>query len=101
MSNEIHARSTRCRILRSSAKHVKPNIRPLVKPQHKNSRLEWAKKYLKVDFQPVLFTAESRVPSMVLRWSKGHEVDEEEYNWIVDDDGTMLRTTFGGPTGGL
>jgi transposase len=54
------SKSTRCKVLRGLAKHVKPDIRPPLKERHKVARREWARKYLKLDFQTVLFTDESR-----------------------------------------
>lgn len=53
-------KTTRCRILRSMASHVSPVIRPPLKESHKKARVSWAEKYLKTDFQTVLFTDEMR-----------------------------------------
>ena len=54
------SKSTRCRVLRHMAKHVIPDVRPPLKPSHKDSRLEWARNYMKLDFKHVLFTDEMR-----------------------------------------
>ena len=54
------SKSIRCRVLRTLAKHVKPEVWPPLKDIHKEKRMAWAKKYLKLDFQHVLFTDECR-----------------------------------------
>ena len=43
-------RTSRCRILKSVAKAVMPNIRPPLNKRHKLQRIEWAKRYMKTDF---------------------------------------------------
>ena len=53
-------RTSRCRILQTFAKSVKPNIHPPLTSRHKTKRVEWARHYMKVDFQTVLFTDECR-----------------------------------------
>ena len=53
-------KSTRCRVLRHMAKHVMPAVRPPLKLSHKDSRLEWARNYMKSEFKHVLFTGEMR-----------------------------------------
>ena len=45
-SVKCKSHSTCGRILRCTAKHLKPNIRPPLKPRHENARLEWAKNTL-------------------------------------------------------
>ena len=54
------SKSTRCRVLRRLAKHVKPEVLPPLKDIHKIKHIAWAQKYLKWDFQHVLFTDECR-----------------------------------------
>lgn len=54
------SRSTRCRILREAARSVKPIARPLLNNTHKEKRISWANKYMKTNFQDVLFTDEAR-----------------------------------------
>ena len=54
------SKSTRCRLLRSLAKNVKPEKQPPLSPRHKEARLNWARKYLKTDMKMVLFTDETR-----------------------------------------
>ena len=54
------SKSTRCRVHRSMAKHVLPDIKPPLKQLHKNFRLEWTINCMKVDFKQVLFTDEMR-----------------------------------------
>ena len=51
-------RTSRCRILQTVAKAVKPNIRPPLNTRHKAKRVEWARQYMKIDFETVLFTEE-------------------------------------------
>ena len=53
-------KSTRCLILQRIAKCKKPLVRPPLKQVHQEKRLEWAKKYLKQNFEFVLFTDECR-----------------------------------------
>ena len=53
-------RTSRCHIHQTVAKNVKPNIRPPLNSRHKAKRVEWARQYMKVDFQTVLFTDECR-----------------------------------------
>ena len=52
------ARTTRCRILNTVSKPLKPSIHPPLTTRHRNQRLESAKKYVKTDFQTILFTDE-------------------------------------------
>lgn len=54
------SKTTRCRILKDVARHLKPIPRPPLTKLHKEKRLAWAKKYLKTDFNNVLFTDECR-----------------------------------------
>jgi transposase len=53
-------KSTRCRILQGMASVRKPSTRPPLKNVHRENRVQWAKQYLKQDFQHVLFTDECR-----------------------------------------
>jgi transposase len=53
-------KTTRCRILKRLGKCGKPEVRPPLKDIHKKKRLEWAKKYMKLNFEHVLFTDECR-----------------------------------------
>ena len=53
-------RTTRCRILNTVAKPVKPSIHSLFTTRHGIQRLEWAKMYVKTDYQTVLFKDECR-----------------------------------------
>ena len=54
------ARTTRFWILGTVAKPVKSSIHPPLTTRHRNQRLELAKKYVKTDFETVLFTDERR-----------------------------------------
>ena len=54
------SKSTRCRILRSVAKMQKAKPAPPLSTINKVKRLDWAKRYLKMDFGHVLFTDECR-----------------------------------------
>ena len=54
------SRAGRCRILSSLGKITKPTIKPPLKQRHRLARLEWAKSYMKTNFEHVLFTDESR-----------------------------------------
>ncbi|KAK3512212.1 hypothetical protein QTP70_001115 [Hemibagrus guttatus] len=53
-------RTSRCRILQRLAVMHKPSIRLPLTNGHKQKRLQWAQKYMKTDFQTVLFTDECR-----------------------------------------
>lgn len=53
-------RTSRCRILQEMAVIKKPSIRPPLRETHKQKRVEWAHRYLKQDFQAVIFTDECR-----------------------------------------
>ena len=54
------SKSTRCRLLRNLAKNVQPQKQPPLLLRHKQSRLQWAKKYMKTDMKMALFTDETR-----------------------------------------
>ena len=58
------SKSTRCRLLRNLAKNVQSQKQPPLSLRHKQSRLQWAKKYMKTDMKTdmkmVLFTDETR-----------------------------------------
>lgn len=54
------SRAGRCKILKTIGKITKPTIKPPLKQRHKVARLEWAKSYMKTNFEHVLFTDESR-----------------------------------------
>ena len=54
------SRAGRCRILKSIGKVTKPIVTPPLKARHKLARLQWAKTYMKTNFEHVLFTDESR-----------------------------------------
>lgn len=49
--------TSRCRILQRLAVMHKPSIRPPLN-NHKKKRFQWAQKYMKTNFQTVLFTDE-------------------------------------------
>uniref|UniRef100_A0A8C5MML4 Tc1-like transposase DDE domain-containing protein n=1 Tax=Leptobrachium leishanense TaxID=445787 RepID=A0A8C5MML4_9ANUR len=51
-------RTSRCRVLKSLATVHRLSIWPPLTNAHKQKRLHWAKKYMKTNFQTVLFTAE-------------------------------------------
>ncbi|CAI9606954.1 unnamed protein product [Staurois parvus] len=83
-------RTSRCRVLKSLATVHKPSIQPTITNAHKQKRLHWAEKYMKTNFQTVLFTDECRAtldgPD---GWSSG---------WLVDGHPvpTRLRRQQGG-----
>ena len=54
------SKSTCFRVLRIMAKHVILDIRPPLKQLLKNSCLEWAGNYMKIDFKHVLFADKMR-----------------------------------------
>ena len=54
------AKTARCQTLKSLAKVRKPIKQPPLSKRHKTKRLEWARRYMKTDFQNVLFTDECR-----------------------------------------
>jgi len=56
----VESRATRCRILRTVAKTMKPLRTPPLSARHKQQRLQWAKQYMKCDFSYVMFTDECR-----------------------------------------
>ena len=53
-------RTSRCPILQTVAKVVKPNIHPPLTTRYKTKRVEWARQHMKVSFQTVLFMIECR-----------------------------------------
>ena len=53
-------RSTRCRVLKQVAKVKKTTKRPPLSQKHREKRVEWAKRYMKLDFSKVIFTDECR-----------------------------------------
>ena len=61
-------RTSRCRILKSIAKAVKPNVHPPLANRHKIQRIEWAKRYMrpisKRSFLPTL-VGQSLIARMV------------------------------------
>lgn len=65
-------KTTRCRILKTVVKHLKLITTPPLEEVHKQSRLQLAKDYMKIDFSTVFFTDECRAtfdgPD---RWCKG------------------------------
>ena len=54
------SRTTRCKLLRGLADVRAKLKRPLLTKKHKEARVVWAKKYLKQDFQSVIWTDECR-----------------------------------------
>ena len=54
------AKTARCQTLKCLAKVRKPIKQPPLSQRHKTKRLEWARRYMKTDFQNVLFTDECR-----------------------------------------
>ena len=54
------SRAGRCKILKSIGKVRKPKITPPLKARHKLASLQWAKTYMKTNFEHVLFTDQSR-----------------------------------------
>lgn len=54
------SRKTRCSILNEIARNVKPISKPPLNQTNMKKRIAWAQKYMKTDFQQVLFTDESR-----------------------------------------
>lgn len=87
------SRSGRCNVLRELGQVKKAESKPRLTAQHREKRLNWAKKYMKSDFSKVLWTDEMRVtldgPD---GWARG---------WIMDGHNppTRLRRQQGG--GGL
>lgn len=57
---DVQSKSTRCRILRKIAKVKAAKKQPPLKKIHKEKRVQWAKSYMKTDFQQVVFTDECR-----------------------------------------
>ena len=53
-------RSTRNNILNDVAKVVKVGKKPPLSKKNKTARMEWARRYMKCDFNQVLFTDECR-----------------------------------------
>ena len=53
-------KSTRCHILKRVGKCGKPVVRPPLRKVHRENRIKWAEKYMKVNFGKVLFTDECR-----------------------------------------
>jgi hypothetical protein len=86
-------KSTRNKVLHKIAKNVSPITMPPMNARHRENRVQWARKYLKVPMKHVLFTDESRAtldgPD---NWSKG---------WVLagDERHSRIRRQQGG--GGL
>ena len=53
-------KTTRNRLLRKVAAIKSPSTKPSLTPRHRRLRMEWSKKYMKIDMNFVLFTDESR-----------------------------------------
>ena len=68
--------TSRCRILQRLAVMHKPSIRPPQTNSHKQKWLQWAQKYMKNNFQTVLFIDECR---MTLDGT-----DARSRGWLVD-----------------
>lgn len=84
---ECKSRSTGCRVLRSLAKHAKPNTQPPLKQCHKVAHLKWAKKYLKLESQALLlFTDES--------WATMDGPDGWSKVWLLGGAETPLRLRY-------
>lgn len=66
------SKSTIGQLLKNLANNVTPEKQLPLSPRHKESRLQWARKYMKTDMKMVLFTDETRAtldgPD---RWGKG------------------------------
>ena len=56
----LPSRPTRCRVLKKFAKVKSAVKQPPLKKIHKQKRIEWAKRYMKIDFNQVVFTDECR-----------------------------------------
>lgn len=54
------SRQARCNVLNEMARNIKAIPRPPLSHTHKEKRVAWAQKYVKMDFQQVLFTDEAR-----------------------------------------
>lgn len=54
------SRITLCRILKETTISVKPIARPTLNKNHKEKCIAWAKKYMKINFQNVIFMDEAR-----------------------------------------
>lgn len=54
------SRQARCNVLNEMARNINPIPRPPLNQIHKEKRLAWAQKYMKMNFQNVLFTDEAR-----------------------------------------
>ena len=53
-------RATRNRILNLIARRVKPSKQPRITKRHASGRMNWAEKYMKMNFEHVIFTDECR-----------------------------------------
>lgn len=53
-------KTTICRILKTVVKQLKLVTTPPLKDLHKQSRLQWAKDYMKIELSTVLFADECR-----------------------------------------
>ena len=57
---DVQSKTSRCRILRKIATMRKATRKPPLRKIHKEKRVEWAKRYMKLDFRRVVFTDECR-----------------------------------------
>lgn len=57
---KIVSRTSRNKVLNNIARIVKPSKQPHIKPVHEEGRMKWAEKYMKVNFESVIFTDECR-----------------------------------------
>ena len=53
-------KTTRCRVLKTMGRVMKKSPKSPLTSNHREKRLEWARRYLKMDFSKVIFTDEAR-----------------------------------------
>ena len=74
-------RTSRCRLLQTVAKSVKLNIHPPLTSRHKAKRVEWARHYMKVDFQTDLLTDECRATLDGHTYMSGRQYNSKDEFW--------------------
>ena len=91
-------KTTRCKTLRELGKVKVARRRPPISGRNRIKRLNWARQYMKLDFNKVIFTDECRAtldgPD---GWRKGWIIEGDQAPWVVrrQQGGRGGRLCFG------